>query len=203
MATRMVWDQGQGSGQLRFGRWEGRDRIRHERVCTFDRVRERRTNERVDIVGISGQRPIEEAARLREMVRDHTFIEPSHPLKIEVHRVGIRGLFGAPRLGSEELAVQGARQARDDFVLHIEEIGQGLVEPFRPEMIPRSGVDELDVDAHATSHSLDAALEHIADVQFPANHLHVERLASVSERRIAGDHDCAAYPREICSELFS
>ena len=56
-------------------------------------------------------------------------------LKIEVHRVGVRGLFRASRLGGDEFGVQRARQARDDFVLHVEEIGQRLVEPLGPEMI--------------------------------------------------------------------
>ena len=30
-------------------------------------------------------------------------------------------------------------QARDDFVLHVEEIGERLNEPFGPEMIARAG----------------------------------------------------------------
>jgi hypothetical protein len=32
--------------------------------------------------------------------------------------------------------------ARDDFVLHVEEIGERLVEPLGPQMIARFGVDE-------------------------------------------------------------
>ena len=128
-------------------------------------VRARRSNERVDIVGIGGERAIEKAARLRDIVRGQTLIEPSHTLKIEVHRVGVRGLFRASRLGGDELGVQRARQTRDDFVLHVEEIGERLVEPLGPEMIAGFGVDELHVDAHAVSAALNAALEDIADVQ--------------------------------------
>ena len=132
----------------------------------------RRSDERVDIVGIGGERAIEKAARLRNIVRGRTLIEPGQTLKIEVHRVGVRGLFRAPRLGGDELGVQRVRQARDDFVLHVEEIGQRLVEPLGPEMIARFGVDELDVDAHAVSAALNAALEDIADVQLAADLLH-------------------------------
>ena len=131
----------------------------------FDRVRARRSNERVDIVGIGGERAIEKAARLRDVVRGPTLVEPSQTLKIEVHRVGVRGLFRASRLGGDELGVQRARQPRDDFVLHVEEIGERLVEPLGPEMIAGFGVDELHVDAHAVAAALDAAFEHIADVQ--------------------------------------
>ncbi len=66
---------------------------------------------------------------------------------------------------------------RDDFVLHVEEIGQGLIEPLGPEMTARLGVDELHVDAHAVSAALDAALEDIADIQLAPDRLYVERLA--------------------------
>ena len=128
-------------------------------------IHARRSDERVDIVGIGGERAIEKAARLRNIVGGQALVEPSQTLKIEVHRVGVRRLFRASRLGGDELGVQRARQARDDFVLHVEEIGERLVEPLGPEMIARFGVDELDVDAHAVSAALDAALEDIADVQ--------------------------------------
>ena len=69
-------------------------------------------------------------------------------------------------------------------------------------MIARFGVDELHVDAHAVSAALNAALEHIADVQLAADRLHVERLALVGEGRIAGDHDGASYPRKIGREAL-
>ena len=82
--------------------------------------------------------------------------------------------------------VQRVCQARDDFVLHVEEIGQRLIEPLGPEMIACFGVDELHIDAHAVSAALNAALEDITDVQLAADRLHVERLAFVGEGRIAG-----------------
>ena len=166
------------------------------------RVRDRRSNERLDIAGIGGERAIEEAARLRDIGRGSPLIEPSQALKIEVHRVGVRGLFRASRLGGDELCVQRARQARDDFVLHVKEIGQGLIEPLGPEMIARLGVDELHVDAHAVSAALNAAFEDIADVQLAPDRLHVERLAFVCEGRIAGDHERAPYPREVGREAL-
>jgi hypothetical protein len=39
-------------------------------------------------------------------------------------------MFRAPRLGGDKFGVQRACQARHDFVLHVEEIGQRLIEPF-------------------------------------------------------------------------
>ena len=138
-------------------------------IAPVDASARRRSNERVDIVGIGGERAIEKAARLRHIVRGQTLVEPSQTLKIEVHRVGVRRLFGASRLGGDELGVERARQTRDDFVLHVEEIGERLVEPLGPEMIARFGVDELHVDAHAVAAALNAALEDIADVQLAAD----------------------------------
>ena len=81
-------------------------------------------------------------------------------MKVEVHRVGVRGPFRASRLGRDELGVQRACQALDDFVLHVEEIGERLIEPLGPEMIARFSVDELDVDAHSASAALDARRIH-------------------------------------------
>ena len=118
-------------------------------------------------------------------------------MKIEVHRVGVRRLFRAPRLGGDELGVERARQPRDDFVLHVEEIGERLVEPLGPEMIAGFGVDELHVDAHAVSAALNAALEHIADVQLAADLLQIDGLALVGEGGVAPDHERAANPRKI------
>ena len=114
----------------------------------------------------------------------------------------MRGLFRASRLGRGELGVERVRKARHDFVLHVEEIGQGLIEPLGPEMIGALGVNELHIDAHAVSAALDAALEDIADVQVAPDRLHVEQLALVRERRVAGDHDGASNSRKIGRQVL-
>ena len=124
-------------------------------------------------------------------------VEPSQTLKIKVHGVRVRGPFRAPSLGGDKLGAQRVRQTRDDLVLHVEEIGQGLVESLGPEMMAVFGVDELHVDAHAGSAALNAALEHIADVQIAADLLQVDGLALVSESGVAPDHERAANARKI------
>ena len=106
-------------------------------------------------------------------------------------------MIGASRLCGDEFCVQRASQSRHDLVLHVEEIGKTLIEPLGPEMIAALGVDELDVDPHAVAAALDAALEHIADVQFAPDRLRVDGLAFVGERRIAGDHVSPANAREV------
>src|SRR5271165_5541120 len=69
-------------------------------------------------------------------------------------------------------------------------------------MTARFGVNELHVEAHAVSAALNAALEDIADVQLAPDRLRVERLAFVSERRIAGDHVSAPNARKIGREAL-
>jgi hypothetical protein len=64
MAARVVGDRGQGFGQLRFGRGKRRRSIGRQELYAFNCVRGRRSNERLDIVGIGGQRAIKKAARL-------------------------------------------------------------------------------------------------------------------------------------------
>ena len=118
-------------------------------------------------------------------------------LKIEIRRVGVRGPFRPSRFSGDELGVQRARQSRNDLVLHVEEIGQRIVEPLGPEMIAALGVDELHIDAHAVPAALNAALEDIADVQLAPDRLHVERLALVGKRRVAGNDVSAPNAREI------
>ena len=86
-----------------------------------------------------------------------------------VHRIRGRRFFRASRLGGGELVVQRAGQTGDDLVLHVEEIGERLVETLGPEMIARFGVDELHVDAHAIAAALNAAFDDIADVQFTSD----------------------------------
>ena len=112
-------------------------------MSAVDHVRARRSDERIDIARIGGERAIEEAARLRNTVRGHALVEPGHTLKIEVHRVGGWRLFRSSRLGCDEFGVERVRETGNDFVLHVEEIGERLIEPLGPEMIARFGVDEL------------------------------------------------------------
>ena len=192
MGARMVRDQCQGLGQFRLRPGEGRRGIGHNEIRAFDHVRARQFDERVDISGIGNERAIEKTMRSRDIVRGLTLVDPSETLKIEVHRVGVRRLFRASSLRGCNLSVERIRQTRDDFVLHVEEIGEGFIEPLSPEMTARFGVDELHVDPHAVAAALNAALEHVADVQFAPNRLHVERLSFVKERRIASDHDGAS-----------
>jgi hypothetical protein len=123
VCTRMVWNRRRGFGQLCLGRREGRRGIAHRQICAVGHVRPRRSNERLDIVGIGRERPIEKAARLGKTIGGEALIELGQTLKVEIHRVGVRDLFRTSRLGDEELVVKRAGETRDDFVLHLEKTG--------------------------------------------------------------------------------
>ena len=68
----MVWDRGQGSGQLRFGRNEGRRWIGDKQKYARAHVRARRSNKRFDVVGVGGEGAIEKASRPGHGVRRQT-----------------------------------------------------------------------------------------------------------------------------------
>src|ERR1700729_527574 len=112
----------------------------------------------MDIVWIRGERTIKKAARLRDMARGSAAMDPRQTLKKQVHRIGIGRLFGPAGLDSRELIAERICKAPDDFVLHVEEIGQRLVKPLRPKMTAGLGIDELNIDAHAIAAALNAAL---------------------------------------------
>ena len=54
----------------------------------------------------------------------------------------------APGFRRYELCAERVRKMCDDFVLQVEQVGQGLVKTFRPQMLAALGIEELDIDAH-------------------------------------------------------
>ena len=138
----------------RRGRREARGPVVACIVCCDNPIDGCRTYERVDIAGIERQGALKENARLQVILRIQRLIQPSHPLKIEVHRVGIGRPFRAPRLGTDQLHLQLIGEPRDDLVLHVEEIGQWLLETLGPKMTAALGVDQLRIDPDAALVSL-------------------------------------------------
>ena len=73
------------------------------------------------------------------------------------------------------------------LVLQVEDVFQQAVEAVGPQMRPGFRLDQSRADAHPTAALPDRAFEHIAHAQFPADAVHIDRLALVREARIAGD----------------
>jgi hypothetical protein len=67
------------------------------------------------------------------------------PLKIEIHRIGIGRLLGAPRLCGDELGVKLVGEPRHDLVLRVEEIAQRLVRTLGPQAPAGLRFDQLHV----------------------------------------------------------
>ena len=155
------------------------------------------TDQRVDIVRIEIESAVEVRARLVEELGGLTFVEERKPKEIVVHRIRVRGALGAARFGGGELLPEPIGEAGDDLVLHVEEIGDGLVEALGPEVRAGLGVDQLHVDAHAVSAALHAAFEHIAHVELAADLLQVDGLALVGEGGVAADDEGAGNAREV------
>src|SRR5205814_6921177 len=78
-------------------------------------------------------------------------------------------------------------EPRYDFVLHIEQIGDGLLKTFGPKMMTGFGVDQLRVYPETLATALHGAFEHVADVQLAADLPNVSHCALKTERRVAGD----------------
>ena len=156
----------------------------------------------VDVLWIERASALEQPSGLRQIVRDKPLIIPAHTLKIEVHRVGIGRPFAASGFGDDELRVEGVGKAGDDLVLHVEKVGDRLVEAVRPKMICALGVDELDVHPDAVGGALDAAFEDIADVELAPDLFEVDRLALEVEGGVSSDHPHSAHLRKVGGEAL-
>ena len=107
-----------------------------------------------------------------------------------------------PRFGLDQLCAQLTGEARDNLVLHVEEIGHGLVEALGPKMIAGLGVDELHVHAHPIAAALHRTFKDVTHAQLAADLLHIDMFAFVSESRVAADHERAADARQICGQAL-
>ena len=144
-----------------------------------------------------------QAAGRRMIVKRDALVQPSPALKAEVHRVGIWRSVRQPGLGRAKLCVERVPKARDDFVLHVKDVSQGLVEPSRPKMIAAFGVDELDVDTHPIAATLSASFENIANIQLAPNLLEIDRLTFVREGRVAADDETYQGKRDEARDLLA
>jgi hypothetical protein len=135
----------------------------------------------------------------RELMRP---FPTSGPLKHKVNRVWIQRAFGAARFKSHQLDLQFVRQSGDDLVLHVEEVGNPLVETLGPKMREGLGLDQLHVDAHPVTAALDAALERVAHIELAPDLADVDCLPLGGEGGIAGDDQSPPNARKIRGQAF-
>ena len=104
----------------------------------------------------------------------------------------MRRAFRSLCLDRDQLGIQRIDKPRYDFVLHIEEVGDRLVEALGPQMISGLGGDHLHVHSKAVAATLHRPFKHIADVQLASQLLYVNGFALEGERRVARNHERAA-----------
>ncbi len=89
-----------------------------------------------------------------------------------------------------QMAGNGIHDLLGDFVLHLKDINNILVEAFSPDVIPAaSGVDKLRVDAQASGRSARTAFKDVFHTKFLRDLPYVDGLALVSEGGVAGDDE--------------
>src|SRR5215510_8554633 len=89
----------------------------------------------------------------------------------------MRRTLRSTRLNLYKLGVQRIGEPRYNFILHIEQIGNGLVEALGPKMIAGLDVDQLHVDPKPVAASLHRAFQHVTDVQLAADPSKINRFA--------------------------
>src|SRR5262245_34973046 len=104
-------------------------------------------------------------------------------------------MLGSPGLGRNEFGVERVGEPRYDFVLHVEQVGNRLVETFGPEMVAGFGVNQLHAYAEAIAGTLYRALKDIADIQLASDLLHIDCLAFEGKCSIARNDERTADAR--------
>jgi hypothetical protein len=127
------------------------------------------------------------------MRRRHASIVCAHSSEIEVHRVWARYPLSTPGLSEDELRVKCVGEPCNNLVLHVEHVGDGLVEPLGPEMIAALGVDELDVHPDAIGRALGAAFKEVAHVELTPDLFEIDRFVLVAEGGVSSDDPHSAH----------
>ena len=116
-------------------------------------------------------------------------------------------IAGAPPGGLQllrgiDLRRDGAHDGPCYLLLHLEDVFKHAVVAFRPDVIAGQCVDQLAAHANPVRRFADAAFQHVADAQFPADLPGIGRFALVGERRVSGDHEQRVEPRQFGDDVF-
>src|SRR5690348_10622654 len=95
----------------------------------------------LDTGWINAQSSLKEIAGCRQVFASWSPVNRGHPLEAQFDCTRINLTFRTLRLGQCQFSPQLIGEPRDDFVLHVEEIGYRLVEPFRPQVVAGLSVD--------------------------------------------------------------
>ena len=104
-------------------------------------------------------------------------------------------MLRSPCLGGTEFGIERVGEPRYDFILHVEEVGNRLVEAFGPEVVACFGVNQLHVHAEAVAASLHRTFKHITDVQLTSQLLYIQGFALERKRGVARNYERATDAR--------
>ena len=124
--------------------------------------------------------------------------------KIEIVSIEhVRALAPGPLdFGPPKRRFEGADDTLGQTILQIENIFEGTLEFFRPDVISRRAFDELAVDAHSVRRPAHAAFEHITDTQLLRDLADVHGVALVGEGGIAGDDEEPRHLGEVGDQVL-
>ena len=151
----------------------------------------RNADQSPNIVGIKRQGPLEQVARRSKATRHKALIPPGPTLKPEVHRTGVRRSLRASSSAAMSCAIERTGKPCNDFVLHVEEVSQGFIEPFRPKMMAALGVNELDADPHPDTERVERCPPGRNERSTRGRSASDRGLAPIRESRITSDYEGA------------
>ena len=137
----VVRGQGQGAGQGRFRYSQARGPIVDQMIGGHSQIDTRHADQSLDIFGIERQGAFKKTTRFRHEFGCYPLVRNGPALEIHIRRIGMRRAFGSLCLNLNKLAGQRVGKPRDDFILHIEQICDGLVEALSPKMVAGFCVD--------------------------------------------------------------
>ena len=142
------------------------------------------------------------ASKRLAFVKD--WLRSAKPRIVRSMASGFRGRSCRLRWASAftQLDLKRAGEARDHFVLELEQVRDVFLEAVGPEMRAAFGVDELGVDAHPVGVALHRAFEHVAHAELLADRLGVEVLALEGEGGVAGDDEAVVEARQFGGEIL-
>src|SRR6202008_852052 len=100
-----------------------------------------------------------------------------------------------------QLRLDRTNDAFGDAILKIEDVADITFEAIRPDVRPRTRLDQLRRDTKPIARAPNAALQYVAYPELASNLAHIDILALVGEGRVSGDNEQPGAARE-CRDDF-
>src|SRR5215475_9934722 len=112
-------------------------------------------------------------------------------------------VFCASCLKLNKLGIQRVGQPGHNFVLHIEQIGNRLVEAFSPKLNASFSVDQLYIYPKPFAAALHGSAKRVTNVQLAADLPEVDGFILVREGGMSADHEQTTNARQVSGQTLS